>query len=94
MSDDLSWDTSDIVTRTCDIATATTTADRVLLHFGTREADELQVQAYGARLLRQIALRPASARHLRDMLAQAVAPQAVAPRGVAPQGVAQHGGTP
>lgn len=84
MSDDLSWDTSDIVTRTCDIATATTTADRVLLHFGTREADELQVQAFGARLLRQIALRPASARHLRDMLAQAVTPPTVAPRGGTP----------
>ncbi len=84
MSDELSWDTAETVTRTCDIATATTTADRVVLHFGTREADESQVQAFGARLLRQIALRPASARHLRDMLAQAVAPQTVA----------QPGGTP
>ena len=84
MSDELSWDTAETVTRTCDIATATTTADRVVLLFGTREADESQVQAFGARLLRQIALRPASARHLRDMLAQAVAPQPVA----------QPGGTP
>lgn len=86
MSDELSWDTAETVTRTCDIATATTTADRVVLHFGTREADELQVQAYGARLLREIALRPASAKHLRDMLAQAVAPQPGAQGAVAPNG--------
>lgn len=46
----------------------------------------MQVQAYGARLLREIALRPASAKHLRDMLAQAVAPQPGAQGAVAPNG--------
>jgi hypothetical protein len=83
MSDDLSWDISAVQTRVCDIATATATQEAVVLHFGTRAPDPLQVQAFGAELLTRIALRPASARHLRDMLAQAV-----------PTPMAKRGGTP
>ena len=72
MSDELSWDTTDTRTQVCDIATAAT-QEQVVLAFGARAADDLQVQAFGARLLRRIALRPASAKHLRDMLARALA---------------------
>lgn len=68
---ELNWDVSDIRTQVCDLATARSVHDRVVLNFGTRAAEETQVQAFGARLARQIALRPASARHLRDMLARA-----------------------
>ena len=73
MSDELSWDTTDTRTQVCDLATAAATQEQVVLAFGTRAADDLQVQAFGARLLRRIALRPASAKHLRDMLARAMA---------------------
>ena len=72
-ADELNWDTADTRTQACDIATASATTDQVVLNFGTRIADDLQAQAFGARLLRQIALRPASAKHLRDMLASVVA---------------------
>lgn len=70
---DLNWDVSDIRTQVCDLATARSEDDRIVLNFGARAADEAQVQAFGARLARRIALRPASARHLRDMLARAMA---------------------
>lgn len=68
----LAWDTSDMLTQVCDIATASAGGDHVVLGFGTRAMDEVQVRAFGARLVRRIALRPASAKHLRDMLARAV----------------------
>jgi len=70
---ELNWDTSDIRTQICDLATARSLDDRIVLNFGARAADEAQVQAFGARLARRILLPPAAARHLRDMLARAVA---------------------
>ncbi len=72
-SGDLHWDTTDMKVQLCDLVTATSRGEHVVLHFGARAADEVQVQAFGARLTRSIALRPASARHLRDMLAQVAA---------------------
>lgn len=71
-SSDPIWDTSDTRMQVCDIATATASTETVVLAFGAREADEYQVQAFSARLLQQIALRPESAKHLRDMLARAL----------------------
>jgi hypothetical protein len=70
---ELAWDTTDTRMQVCDMATAIATADQVVLNFGARATDDIQVQAFGVRLLRQIALRPASAKHLRDMLTRAVA---------------------
>jgi len=69
------WDTSDTRMQVCDLATATAQPDSIVLCFGAKEADEYQVQAFTARLLRRIALRPESARHLRDMLAHALEPR-------------------
>lgn len=70
---DLVWNTSDTRVQVCDVAVARPSAEGVVLSFGAREMDDHQVQAFTARLLRSIALRPESARHLRDMLAQALA---------------------
>ncbi len=68
----LLWDTDDTTTRACTLATAAATADTVILSFGVQDADDEQVLAVRPRLVRRIALRPASAKHLRDMLSQAM----------------------
>lgn len=68
----LLWDTDDTTTRECTLATAAATKDTVILSFGVQDTDEEQVLAMRPRLVRRIALRPASAKHLRDMLSQAM----------------------
>jgi hypothetical protein len=71
-TNDLDWDTVDIKVQVCDLASAASWGDAVILRFGARDGDTGVVRGFAPRLVRQIALRPASARHLRDMLARAV----------------------
>lgn len=80
-ADEPVWDTADTRMQVCDIATAVSEGGTIVLSFGARETDDYQVQAFTARLLRAIALRPESARHLKDMLARALDPRGGAGRG-------------
>jgi hypothetical protein len=75
----LLWDIDDTITRECTLATAAATSDSVILSFGVQDADDEQVLAVRPRLVRRIALRPASAKHLRDMLSQAMQEPATGP---------------
>ncbi len=70
----LAWDTGAVRTQTVSLVTATATADAVVLSFGAQTTDYAQGHAaLRTTLLSRIALRPASAKHLRDMLGQLAA---------------------
>ncbi|MGE0419679.1 MAG: hypothetical protein AB7O80_22985, partial [Acetobacteraceae bacterium] len=62
----LSWDTSAVETHACRLVAAAATADSVVLTFGTQATDHSHGHAaVQPRLIKRIALRPASAKHLR-----------------------------
>ncbi|MGE0222152.1 MAG: hypothetical protein AB7F35_28380 [Acetobacteraceae bacterium] len=65
----VAWDNDDARTQGCTLATAVSRSDVIVLNFGARDGDDLHAQAFNPKRLRSIALRPASAKHLRDMLA-------------------------
>jgi hypothetical protein len=63
------WDASALQVHRAQIASATTTADAVVLNFGAALADEGR-GSIAIRLLRQIAVTPLTAKRLQEMLSK------------------------
>ncbi len=73
----LRWDTSQLVSHRCMLATARASEDEVILSFGTKAAQNGQAGRQGGeesvRLLQRIALRPLSAKRLLELLEKLIA---------------------
>jgi hypothetical protein len=72
------WDRSAVGVHFSTIATATPIAGEVLLHFGVRDGIDRPGQQQGVKLLRRLAMRPMTAKHLHDMLSRLIAEAAAA----------------
>jgi hypothetical protein len=67
------WDRSALNECAGTIASAVSTSIGIVMSFGVRRGSDQPGQEQGARLERQIALSPMTARHLRNMLGRLVA---------------------
>ena len=66
------WDTSAMTSQHCALATATATDEEVILNFGAKVGLQDAGAAVSAELLRRIALRPVTAKHLKALLTRAI----------------------
>ena len=64
----LRWDTSQLVTHRCALATASSTDEEIVLSFGEKLAQGPQGREVAVKLLQSIALRPLTAKRLLEML--------------------------
>jgi len=70
---EITWETLEARLHACDVANAHAGVDGVTLNFGaTWRPDESQA-GVAVRMLQQIALRPQTAKNLRDLLARLIA---------------------
>lgn len=60
----LRWDTSDMQSHRCTVATASATFDEVVLNFGAKSGHDYPGGEVAAELLQRITLRPLAAKHL------------------------------
>jgi hypothetical protein len=60
----LRWDTAEMQSHSCSIATASATPTAVVLNFGERRSREDEARVVSAELLRSIALSPLTAKNL------------------------------
>lgn len=67
------WDMGGMRTHASDVASATPGTDEVVLNFGVKRGADQVGGDVAVELLRQIGLRPNTAKHLHDMLARLLA---------------------
>jgi len=67
------WDASAASRHLSDVATATLTANHIVLNFGRRLGEDRPGREQGVALQGRIALQPMTAKHLYDMLNRLVA---------------------
>ena len=69
----LRWDTSQIESHRCALATANTLDDEIVLSFGAKLGQNGKGSEVGVKLLQRIALRPLTAKRLLEMLEKLIA---------------------
>lgn len=67
------WDLSAAAAYTCEVANSTAGVDDVLLNFGAIHRSGDAPAEVSVKMIRQFALRPLTAMHLRDMLRNIIA---------------------
>ena len=67
------WDTGEIKSHSCGVATATMTPGEVVLNFGARLVSDRSNGELAIQLLRRISLSPLTAKHLQDVLSKVIA---------------------
>ncbi len=66
--DHLRWDTSELQSHRCTVATASVTREEIILNFGAKLGRDYQGGEMTVELLQRIALRPLTAKHLIETL--------------------------
>jgi hypothetical protein len=67
------WDLDGATTHICNVANSEAGPDDVVLNFGATQRDGESPAEVSVRMMRRIALRPLTARTLRDMLRDVIA---------------------
>ena len=70
---DVRWDTSTMASQFCDVTSITARGNELVLNFGVVQQSGSQPAELAVSLKRQVALRPMTARNLRDMLRNLIA---------------------
>jgi hypothetical protein len=69
----LRWDTSQLESHRCALATASSLDDEIVLNFGAKVKQGSQDGEVAVKLLQRIALRPLTAKRLLEMLEKLIA---------------------
>jgi hypothetical protein len=77
----LRWDTAELHSHQCTLATASVTLTEIILNFGARRGRDIPGTEVGIELVQRIALTPLTARHLMATLERLIADYDRAPRG-------------
>ena len=74
------WDTSELKTHRCALATASVTPAEIILNFGVKRSRNSQGSEVATELVQRIALTPLTARHLMAALERVIVDHDGAPR--------------